>query len=52
MSEKKQYTLVDLFHRIQEEMEYQTDKHRRDLFCAYIELFFRIIVFVPMTDSF
>lgn len=39
MSEKEQNILVDLLHRIQEEMEYPIDKHSRDLLCAYIELF-------------
>ena len=39
MSDKEQNILVDLLHRIQEEMEYPIDRHSRDLLCAYIELF-------------
>lgn len=39
MSDKEQNILVDLLHRIQEEMEYPIDQHSRDLLCAYIELF-------------
>ena len=39
MSDKEQNILVDLLHRIQEETEYQIDRHSRDLLCAYIELF-------------
>lgn len=39
MSEKEQNILVNLLHRIQEEIEYPIDKHSRDLLCAYIELF-------------
>ena len=39
MSDKEQNILVDLLHRIQEEMEYPIDLHSRDLLCAYIELF-------------